>query len=590
VPILQVSRITARKGLTQDLPQPLASAELGWAIDQRRLFIGNGDIAEGAPTVGNTEILTEYSDILPLSKTYTYQGAAAGYTVQTGPTSGSPVLQTLQQRLDSVAIVTDFGAVGDGVTDCTDAINRALYELYCRDSNPASRRSLFFPAGVYVISDSILIPPYAYLYGEGANSSIIQFQALTWNIGASYQAGVLVKDSSIYYRSLQAVPVGISIANIAYWDALSPSEFPECVARTADSLQQIGASIATNGAVRPQWIAIDDLAIASTEIHDGLLLDQVIDMNLSRVYFVGPLTTGDLNTAADDTRAVSFNSTATNVVKNITATDCYFSGFTYGTNTQEELQSVSYTNCDFDVLYQGVKLGGGSPVNGGPTGFRVAGCNFDNIYTQGVYIQNVSRNITSNNSFYDVGNHFDGAGSPATSVIYIDAWNNVSTGDMFQRDDTDAAVFPRIEIANNNTMALSMNSVGIEYYLANTAISYNSNSLNLGTYSVVAGIQDTLANDSTATLAVIDKAHVKSFKIDYAITRGDLVKTGEILVVGGQGATNTGFADDQTRSVENGDPGVTFNLSDSGTAITFGYTTTNTVAGTIRYTISTFGA
>jgi hypothetical protein len=161
---------------------------------------------------------------------------------------------------------------------------------------------------------------------------------------------------------------------------------------------------------------------------------------------------------------------------------------------------------------------------------------------------------------------------------------------MFQRDDTDAAVFPRIEIANNNTMALSMNSVGIEYYLANTAISYNSNSLNLGTYSFVAGIQDTLANDSTATLAVIDKAHVKSFKIDYAITRGDLVKTGEILVVGGQGATSTGFADDQTRSVENGDPGVTFNLSDSGTAITFGYTTTNTVAGTIRYTISTFGA
>ena len=62
--ILQISRITQRKGILDDLPQPLAGAEFGWAVDQRRLFIGNGELAEGAPVVGNTEILTEFSDIL----------------------------------------------------------------------------------------------------------------------------------------------------------------------------------------------------------------------------------------------------------------------------------------------------------------------------------------------------------------------------------------------------------------------------------------------------------------------------------------------------------------------------------------------
>ena len=56
--ILQISRITQRKGLAQDLPEPLAGAELGWAIDTRQLFIGNGELTEGAPVVGNTEILT----------------------------------------------------------------------------------------------------------------------------------------------------------------------------------------------------------------------------------------------------------------------------------------------------------------------------------------------------------------------------------------------------------------------------------------------------------------------------------------------------------------------------------------------------
>jgi len=60
VALVQVSRITNRKGLAENLPQ-LAGAELGWAIDERRLFIGNGTLEEGAPTIGNTEILTEYS-------------------------------------------------------------------------------------------------------------------------------------------------------------------------------------------------------------------------------------------------------------------------------------------------------------------------------------------------------------------------------------------------------------------------------------------------------------------------------------------------------------------------------------------------
>ena len=86
--IVQISRITQRKGLEADLPQPLAGAEFGWAVDQRRLFIGNGTIADGAPVVGNTEVLTEFSDILSFATQYIYQGAAAGYTVQTGSTSG----------------------------------------------------------------------------------------------------------------------------------------------------------------------------------------------------------------------------------------------------------------------------------------------------------------------------------------------------------------------------------------------------------------------------------------------------------------------------------------------------------------------
>jgi hypothetical protein len=193
VAIVQVSRITQRKGLEVDLPQPLAGAELGWATDQRRLFIGNGTLDEGAPVVCNTEILTEFSDLLAYTTAYTYKGEAAGYVVQTGPTAGDPISQSLQSRLDSYAIVTEFGAQGDGVTDDTEAINRAFNQLYCIQTNPQVRRSLFFPAGTYIISNTLLIPAFAKLYGEGADHTIILFQVQNWAANTAYAEGVLVK-------------------------------------------------------------------------------------------------------------------------------------------------------------------------------------------------------------------------------------------------------------------------------------------------------------------------------------------------------------------------------------------------------------
>lgn len=60
--IVQISQIKHRHGLEENLPQ-LATGELGWSVDTRKLYIGNGTLSEGAPEVGNTEILTEYSNI-----------------------------------------------------------------------------------------------------------------------------------------------------------------------------------------------------------------------------------------------------------------------------------------------------------------------------------------------------------------------------------------------------------------------------------------------------------------------------------------------------------------------------------------------
>lgn len=60
--IVQISQIKHRHGVQSDLPQ-LATAELGWSVDTRKLYIGNGTLSEGAPEIGNTEILTEHSNL-----------------------------------------------------------------------------------------------------------------------------------------------------------------------------------------------------------------------------------------------------------------------------------------------------------------------------------------------------------------------------------------------------------------------------------------------------------------------------------------------------------------------------------------------
>jgi hypothetical protein len=77
--VTQISKIQIRRGLQENLPQ-LASAELGWSIDEQRLFIGNGTLAEGAPTVGMTEILTTQTIYSELALIEALQGNVANMT------------------------------------------------------------------------------------------------------------------------------------------------------------------------------------------------------------------------------------------------------------------------------------------------------------------------------------------------------------------------------------------------------------------------------------------------------------------------------------------------------------------------------
>ena len=538
--IVQISRITNRRGLQVNLPQ-LSGAELGWSIDERRLFIGNGTLAEGAPVVGNTEILTEFSDILEFQTTYTYKGQAAGYTVQTGTTPDTPVTQSLQSWLDQFATVTDFGATGDGVTDDTEAINRALFQLYCREVNPQIRRSLFFPAGVYRVTETIFIPPYATLYGDGINGSIIQL------------------DNSGDDSTLNAF-----------------------VARTADSLQQYGVNIGGNGATPPIDITITNMGFRNLDpTTDVFLVQDATNCRFQSVGFYGPLEQADLINENSDTAGVRFASAVTLITGQIVFDNCEFSGTTFGTNTatnlggtDQQVNGVTVQNSYFNLLYQGVVLGTAAAVNGGANGFRVVGNKFDNIYADGVVFgSTVSLNATAHNVFYGVGNHFGPLTTPYTACIDIQNANNISISDLFERGDAyslqqiPGTSFPRIDLNNTASIATT-----------------NGSELAIGTYIRQSGKQVTLlANQaSPVTIFTIDATVIRTFNVNYTIIRDTARRTGTIQIVSDPVISLTSV----DSFTENTTTGITLFVSQAVDTVTVSYVSTAGVNGTFNYSIN----
>ena len=142
-------------------------------------------------------------------------------------------------------------------------------------------------------------------------------------------------------------------------------------------------------------------------VQDGFLIqDAVRGVTLTNVNFDGPLT--NPTNSLDDIAAIRWASTASLVCTQVNISGGSIEGWTWATNTAQQIKGATISNCQFYNLYQGIVLGGASPVNGGPTGVAILSNTFDHIYHEGVVISNVALNSTGFNIFFDVGNEYNG--------------------------------------------------------------------------------------------------------------------------------------------------------------------------------------
>ena len=399
MPTVQISRIQHRRGKATDLPQ-LAAGELGWSIDDQKLYIGNGTVADGAPAVGNTEIMTAGSSSFTTSLSHTYKGYLGDSTpIVTGATGD--VSRTVQKRLDDYVSVKDFGAVGDDSTADVVAIQRAIDELYSDtdQDDTRSRRILFFPAGTYRIAASLTIPPFAHLVGEGPDKTIIKNSA---------SAPALV---------------------------------------TEDDDGNVYGNIGDSGATTPTQIQISNMTIRTTVAHGGLSIDNATKVFVNNVKFQGTFVSG--GTDASNSKGVTVRSTTLLPCSYIVFDQCQFTGFARLVDMSFDVTNVRFTNCDFSTAYYGALLGAemDGSTNGltkGPRDIQFSGSSWSTIGQQAILVAPATgadsgtgpRNIISYGNWYaeTVGNNFDGVNSISeVPVLQFDNDECTSTLDFFER-------------------------------------------------------------------------------------------------------------------------------------------------------------
>lgn len=406
--VVQISRIQHRRGKKNTgsgIPQ-LSSGELGWAIDAQELYIGNGAVAEGAPTVGNTRILTEKDDLLELAGQYAYK---RDISFLTGTDVSTPVERTIQQKLDDIVSVKDFGATGDG-TDQTAIIQRAIDQLFINSATKglySSRVTLYIPAGEYVLSSPLYIPPYANIVGEGKGKTYFNAQG-----------------AHAFYTKNETSTPG------------APADDS-----TSDILNQ-----ARN-------ITLKNFTVLHTSYGGTLRLESCRDSHFENIEFLGQWGTGD-GVSADYT-AIKLNALSSAVSSNNnTFLNCNFQGYVYPVYSDYDVMYNKFTNGTIDVCGYGIVFGLNTVLGSvgqltGPMHNTIEHYDFLNIDRQGIIVDFGRYNKSSNNKFIAVGNDGGNSSNATYSIIRFGDRSNTSDYDFFERTG-DLAADPRNTVFSIN--------------------------------------------------------------------------------------------------------------------------------------------
>lgn len=170
-------------------------------------------------TTGATELSTVTQTQVASAVAAAYSAGSTADAVTFLPEGTGAVSRSVQSRLRDVVNVKDFGAVGDGVTDDTAAIQAAINHV------ASIRGSLYFPPEIagqyYKVSATLNIPGPMVIFGDSPHSVILMgvglaagqyILSINLSAGSNYFFGI----KGLTLRSLDGVPHGLYVKNASY--------------------------------------------------------------------------------------------------------------------------------------------------------------------------------------------------------------------------------------------------------------------------------------------------------------------------------------------------------------------------------------
>ena len=413
--VVQISKIQVRRGQknsSSGVPQ-LSSAEFAWAVDSQELFIGNGSVLEGAPYVGNTKILTEHDNILELASSYQFASDDTAISLS--------IPRSLQNKLDETVSVADFGAVGDGSTDCVAAFETAFAELF-RNANDIYKKTLLIPNGEYLFTSDFAVPSGVNLRGETQQGAVL-------NIG----------NNSIRFITSQGLELG---------------DF--------------------NSTNRPTNIQFSNFTIKRTT--GQVTLSGIADSEFNSVKFLGEYVLGDITTIETAPAAVFWqnnlviNGTVT-LTTNVTFEKCVFQ------ENAISIKCLQNTVLDTDIRFQDCEFFVGDTaiyVEGIPTQgnrWQINDCEFQEIYNQAFRATAGQGTLIQRAKFSNVGNGLGNSANPNDYMVYF----GEKIGNVLVDCSSDRQ---QASTVSASTAAFSevYNSAGVTFVDKNYALIYLSDS------------------------------------------------------------------------------------------------------------------
>jgi hypothetical protein len=466
--VVQISKIQVRRGQKNSnsgIPQ-LSSAEFAWAVDSQELFIGNGSVAEGAPYVGNTKILTEHDNILALASSYEFASNDTSITLS--------VPRSLQGKLDEYVSVADFGAVGDGSTDCVAAFETAFTQLF-RNVNENYRKVLLVPNGEYLFTSGLSIPSGTIIRGETENGVVL-------NIGDNNIRFVTIAGEEVSEFDSSNRPVNVNISNLTIsrvtgqivLSGVADSEFDNVTFKGEYELGDPYASIPvveikqiesnvctttgthnlqvndifvprTNGngltagtkyyirsvpAPTQFTLGISTEGSAITLTDGGLTLDE--DGIPIPISIVGDIISDVISSLATQPAAIFWNNTLAGIkVDNIKFKNCNFESNCVSIRclhtTDYFNTSIKFDGCKFFVNDTSIYIQGKEEDLTAPVdrrqwqehNWQINDCEFQEIYRQAFRSTNGRGTVIQRSKFIDCGNGNGDPSTPIDSIIYF---------------------------------------------------------------------------------------------------------------------------------------------------------------------------